>query len=707
MSDHMSYAETKKYLVAALKEAFPDVEFRVTKHNNTVTVRWTDGPTPAAVDLVASQFEGRSFDSSQDLAEIRTSRHPDTGRDVVWGIHYVNTHREYTREFLARIAAYVEQTYAGCQPLKLAPPTEFDGWQIEQDWDNRPEGRQVGDSFPDTANRLAKDTSIEALPLLELERTGIQPDTAKAEKFRKLAAGMQKTIDQKFADRLTNTHKRAQEDAYQREEGRRLQKVQASLLKLVEGWEQGTLPLILAGIDAKNQVEYLVLRQSPPSPQRESADFKRLRRAGLEHGDRFYRARQALLALIPDGTGEVTFEDKLREACSEVCRRQIPGFFPTPPSVIQTLLSRAAIDPGMAVLEPSAGRGDIADAIHAAYPTEHGGAAVAVDCIEINYTLREILTLKNHNVIGQDFLAEDPTSDYDRVVMNPPFENGADMQHVRRAFDWLRPGGRLSAVVSRAVQHDNKTAEAFRTWVDELGGSIEDLPDEAFTESDRPTSVRTCLVVLDKPDSTPSAADTPIVETVEAVVLPPTPSGGGAYRAYLDVKLNYPDELVLFPVGDFYELYGHDAERAAAAADLVLTTRRITRSHQVSVCGFPMKALDLYQERLFAAQHEIVVVHVNEAASYEVAQVIRQPRAVITEFPDPEDAGIDAMEAAADWTGDVVPCVISGIAGRKVIYVPQETGKDRSYTVSEVQAILDHLDELRAFAATFAEKTIS
>ncbi len=69
----------------------------------------------------------------------------------------------------------------------------------------------------------------------------------------------------------------------------------------------------------------------------------------------------------------------------------------------------ADIREGMEVLEPEAGRGDIAEYIN------HGSR---LTCIEYNSRLAEILKLRGFNVINDDFLEH--TGQYDRVCMNPP-----------------------------------------------------------------------------------------------------------------------------------------------------------------------------------------------------------------------------------------------------------------------------------------------
>lgn len=79
-------------------------------------------------------------------------------------------------------------------------------------------------------------------------------------------------------------------------------------------------------------------------------------------------------------------------------------------------------------------------------------------------------------------------------------------------------------------------------------------------------------------------------------------------RTYLDAKQRHPDMLLLFRCGDFFELYGEDAEIAAAALGLVLTTRtdRVT-SEKVLMAGFPHHVLESYLHDLLKAGHRVAI----------------------------------------------------------------------------------------------------
>ena len=57
--------------------------------------------------------------------------------------------------------------------------------------------------------------------------------------------------------------------------------------------------------------------------------------------------------------------------------------------------------------------------------------------------------------------------------------------------------------------------------------------------------------------------------------------------AYNDIKHDHPDDIVLFQVGDFFEMYGEDAKTASELLDLNLTTRPVAGAGRVDLCGIP------------------------------------------------------------------------------------------------------------------------
>ena len=229
---------------------------------------------------------------------------------------------------------------------------------------------------------------------------------------------------------------------------------------------------------------------------------KALARMGIETPAEY---RTALREFI--GLQEEARQDKVRELERTVMRdaaktRGWLDFFPTPAAVTEEMLVAADIRPGMAVLEPSAGMGHIADRIR-----EKGVEPVVA---ELEPQKRGLLEAKGYEVVGKDFMEVVPEEGgYDRIVMNPPFSKRQDTEHVRRAYDLLKPGGRLVAIVSEGsfFGKDRKAAE-FREWLEEVGGTSEKLAEGSFNDPALPvtTGVNTRMVIIDKTGAGPLAS---------------------------------------------------------------------------------------------------------------------------------------------------------------------------------------------------------
>ena len=172
-------------------------------------------------------------------------------------------------------------------------------------------------------------------------------------------------------------------------------------------------------------------------------------------------------------------------------KRDFQQFF-TPLPLAAAVVARLGSLAGRTVLEPSAGAGAIVWAL-----IERKAIVTAV---EMDAQLAAKLPLDRR--ICADFLTLSPDNvpfaPFDAVAMNPPFTKGQDVAHVMHAFSFLKPGGKLVAIMSAGAEFrsDRKTS-GFRELVAAMDGTIERLPDDSFKESG--TSVRTVVVEMVKP----------------------------------------------------------------------------------------------------------------------------------------------------------------------------------------------------------------
>jgi hypothetical protein len=174
-------------------------------------------------------------------------------------------------------------------------------------------------------------------------------------------------------------------------------------------------------------------------------------------------------------------------------QREGTDYFATPEPVGLKMAEWANIQPGDHVLEPSAGHGAIARF----FPQQSH-----VTMVEPSYDLSQRAALANGNarIINDTFESLHRTNKYDAVVMNPPFGNGGKtaIEHVAKAAQHLREGGRIVALIPRGGLTDKRLATFLES--DEAQSlhrvATFDLPPSTFERAG--TAVNTQVVVLEK-----------------------------------------------------------------------------------------------------------------------------------------------------------------------------------------------------------------
>jgi DNA mismatch repair protein MutS len=78
-------------------------------------------------------------------------------------------------------------------------------------------------------------------------------------------------------------------------------------------------------------------------------------------------------------------------------------------------------------------------------------------------------------------------------------------------------------------------------------------------------------------------------------------------RQYLNIKRKYPDAIVLFRLGDFYETFDEDARITSRELEIVLTSREMGKGHRVPLAGIPYHALDNYLSRLINRGYKVAI----------------------------------------------------------------------------------------------------
>lgn len=342
-----------------------------------------------------------------------------------------------------------------------------------------------------------------------------------ATKLEKIAETMQKRIDFCFQDRQVNTRKRIEEDRHFRREAQRLQAAQAILRAAASFHRTGkpeskVLPHVISKDVAVHLQTWITRADARVDDggwpewtysyikKREgtlSQPYKMLASFGVK-SDEDYKAMIGHLRDIVNGTvsQETRNDVRIRELMGKVTSYSPEGWFPTPEGVLALIEEHLpSWQPGMMILEPSAGNGAIADFVRDVGIYQ---GRSTVHCIERNHDLLEILKLKGYEIPEVD-CTKYQVQKYHLAVMNPPFERGQDINHVLHVFEHnILPGGKIIAVMAAAVKfRDTALHSAFREFVNKNGGSIIDLPNGAFANGKhRATGVSTVLCVINKPE---------------------------------------------------------------------------------------------------------------------------------------------------------------------------------------------------------------
>lgn len=179
------------------------------------------------------------------------------------------------------------------------------------------------------------------------------------------------------------------------------------------------------------------------------------------------------------------------------------NFYPTPGHLIDKMLSGLDFDRIHSILEPSAGKGDIVEALK----KEEGRGiryyskdTFDIDCIELDRNLQHILKGKNFRVVYNDFLTYNTMKEYDLIVMNPPFDNGC--KHLLKALELQKRNGGAIVCLLNAETLKNLCSNdriTLARQLEEYNANIEFIQD-AFMVAERKTSVEVALVKVQLPE---------------------------------------------------------------------------------------------------------------------------------------------------------------------------------------------------------------
>ena len=180
------------------------------------------------------------------------------------------------------------------------------------------------------------------------------------------------------------------------------------------------------------------------------------------------------------------------------------GFYPTPLELAERMLTGIDFEYISSVLEPSAGKGNLADAVYKKLKSAHWRSRDDfygfIDCVEIDPNLRYILSGKGYHVVHDDFLTFRTHKRYDLIVMNPPFAEGD--KHLLKALDLMKDGGKIVCLLNAETIRNRFTNSRRLLWykLSKYEARIQYI-ENAFRDAERETDVTIALIRVDIPQA--------------------------------------------------------------------------------------------------------------------------------------------------------------------------------------------------------------
>ena len=171
---------------------------------------------------------------------------------------------------------------------------------------------------------------------------------------------------------------------------------------------------------------------------------------------------------------------------------------------------------------------------------------------------------------------------------------------------------------------------------------------------------------------------------------------------YLDIKDAHPDSLLFYRMGDFYELFFEDAERAAAALDIVLTKRGTHGNEPIPMAGVPHHAAENYLSRLIRAGFKVAIAEQTEdpaeakkrgAKSVVQREVVR----IVTPGTLTEDSVLQA------GSHNYLAAVAKVAGGLSLAWLDMSTGEFRVQLAKSETALAQALDIIAPAEIVFPE----
>ena len=163
-------------------------------------------------------------------------------------------------------------------------------------------------------------------------------------------------------------------------------------------------------------------------------------------------------------------------------------------------------------------------------------------------------------------------------------------------------------------------------------------------------------------------------------------------KQYLSIKERYRDAIVFFRLGDFYEMFGEDAEKASRVLQIALTTRDKSKEEPTPMCGIPYFASESYIAKLIKAGYKVAICEQMEDPKAAKGIVERDIVRVITPGThEPENPKENSYIISLFPAGEKHGIAAADIStGEFIIYETDENIEDEMYRFEPREIVIPH-----------------
>ena len=181
----------------------------------------------------------------------------------------------------------------------------------------------------------------------------------------------------------------------------------------------------------------------------------------------------------------------------------------------------------------------------------------------------------------------------------------------------------------------------------------------------------------------PKADEQPVAQEEKASV-------SSFYAKYSELQKANPDSIVVYRLGDFYEVMGEKAEQAANILDLTLTGRNVGLPERVPMCGFPYHVTELYIEKLLD-KVSVVVVEPDKEPVFIKSHVEEPKTPELVELSPEESEELDRIFSEQEEAGEKQPDYVGGIDTR--FPIDDDYGDEDEPTDEEIEEEFEAAEE--------------